>query len=420
MSLSLVPVDLFDEIASHADQSTLLNLLYLSPAIQNSLRRFLYRHIEVGPTSDLLVATLAESAVRSLSLFPSGDCRVGGATWEKALSQMPNLMHLGVSKNVERPLGTLSFHLRSFAAYGSMMPSWVRFVNKHPQLVELRVYGRQHDVSGLMLPALHRLTGNANVIAHLALFRPVTEVGLLQYTPSSSTIAAEDLLMLKRVKPGTLKLRIKCCLLKAVAEIAPEFLLRVRDLILEDDSTYIRRQRNIPEKTSIYSCEHVLTEEYMPDLRSLHLISWYEAPTQDSVMWAMQRGPVHRRLENIHFSRLIQLTLPECWACAQSPPQDLPNSWSITIRTPETLMEEEWRQSMQGVADLAEEWAADVEEQWQQWAQKLEDCANELYAVKSTLLPGSDEYWHAKRLVGIYDGEGVERHWASANIGAGA
>jgi hypothetical protein len=38
-------------------------------------------------------------------------------------------------------------------------------------------------------------------------------------------------------------------------------------------------------------------------------------------------------------------------------------------------MEEEWRQSMQGVADLAEEWAADVEEQWQQWAQKLEDCA---------------------------------------------
>jgi hypothetical protein len=63
MSLSPVPVDLFDEIASHADRSTLLNLLYLSPAIQNSLRRFLYRHIEVGPTSDLLVATLAESAV---------------------------------------------------------------------------------------------------------------------------------------------------------------------------------------------------------------------------------------------------------------------------------------------------------------------------------------------------------------------
>ncbi|KAJ7256754.1 hypothetical protein C8J57DRAFT_559858 [Mycena rebaudengoi] len=306
MLLSPVPIDICDEIASHADRSTLLNLLYLSPAIKNSLRRFLYRHIEVGPTSSLLIATLAESVVlakmvRSLSLFPSGDCHIGGAAWEKALKQMQNLLHLGVSRNVERPLGSLSFRLRSFAAYGPLMPSWVRFVNKHPQLEELRVYGRQHDVSGLMLPALHRLAGNANVVAHLALFRPVTEVGLLQYTPSSSTVAAEDLLMLKRVKPGTLKLRIKCCLLKAVAEIAPNFLLQVRDLILEDDSTYIRRQRNIPETTSIYSCEHVLTEKYMPDLRSIHVISRYDTPTQDSVMWAMQRRPVHRHIQNIHF-----------------------------------------------------------------------------------------------------------------------
>jgi hypothetical protein len=200
-----------------------------------------------------------------------------------------------------------------------MMPSWVRFVNKQPQLQELKLYGRQHDVSGLMLPALRRLTGNANVIAHLALFRPVPEICLLQYTPSSSTVAAEDLLMLKRVKPGVLKLRIKCCLLKAVAEIAPTFLLRVRDLILEDDSTYIRRQCNIPvlsppertvllseihylqETTSIYSCQHVLTDRYMPDLRSIHVVSRYEAPTQDSLLWAMTRRPVHSRLEQIHF-----------------------------------------------------------------------------------------------------------------------
>ncbi|KAJ7258014.1 hypothetical protein C8J57DRAFT_1472510 [Mycena rebaudengoi] len=511
MSLSPVPIDICDEIASHADRSTLLNLLYLSPAIKNSLRRFLYRHIEVGPTSDLLIATLAANValakmVRLLSLFPSGDCHIGGAAWEKALKQMQNLLHLGVSRNVERPLGSLSFRLRSFAAYGPLMPSWVRFVNKHPQLEELRVDGRQHDVSGLMLPALHRLAGNANVVAHLALFRPVMEV--------------EDLLMLKRVKPGTLKLRIKCCLLKAVAEIAPNFLFQVRDLILEDDSTYIRRQRNIPETTSIYSCEHVLTEKYMPDLRSVHVISRYDTPTQDSVMWATQHRPVHRHIQNIHFLAMPPMILRDSTAAMgaanqylgntlrgtkQTPPSkifslqqsrmrrsgingcqvasaptpiafgyitlggsirgvqciipaplallvaplgfaeksdlrrnDLPDNWSITTRKPEMPMEMEWRQSMQGVADLSEEWVAEVEAQWQEWAQKLEDCArqvvshffpshsadighSELYAVKSTLVPGSDEYWHAKRLVGLgmHDGEGREREWVSSNIIAG-
>jgi hypothetical protein len=105
------------------------------------------------------------------------------------------------------------------------------------------------------------------------------------------------------------------------------------------------------------------------------------------------------------------------------------------MRMPEMPMEMEWRQSMQGVADLAEEWVAEVEAQWQEWAQKLEDCArqvvshffpshsadngrSELYAVKSTLVPGSDEYWHAKRLVGLgmHDGEGREREWVSSNI----
>ncbi|KAJ7281288.1 hypothetical protein C8J57DRAFT_1499990 [Mycena rebaudengoi] len=397
MSLCEVPVDVCDEIASHADRSTLLNLLCLSPLTNKSLRRFLYQHIEV----------------RSLSLFPSGDCHIGGAAWEKAVSHLEHLTHLGVSKNVDRPLCIPTFRLISFAGYGPMMPSWVRFVNKQPQLQELKLYGRQHDVSGLMLPALRRLTGNANVIAHLALFRPVPEICLLQYTPSSSTVAAEDLLMLKRVKPGVLKLRIKCCLLKAVAEIAPTFLLRVRDLILEDDSTYIRRQCNIPETTSIYSCQHVLTDRYMPDLRSIHVVSRYEAPTQDSLLWAMMP------IDVLIYAPLVQLTLPECWACSMSPRQDLLDSWSLAVHAPETPMEEEWRRSMQGVADLAEEWVADVEKQWQKWARSLEDCANELYAVKATLLPGSDEYWHAKCLVGIQDGEGVEHDWASANIGAG-
>ncbi|KAJ7280891.1 hypothetical protein C8J57DRAFT_1300400 [Mycena rebaudengoi] len=306
MSLIPVPIDICEEIASHADRATLLQLFYLSSPIKITLRPFLYRHIEAGLTAELLVATLAEDAeisklVRSLSLSPSGACYISGVAWEKALSQMAGLKHMGVSRNVDGPQQTHSFRLRSFSASGSLKPSWIRFLNSHPQLEKLKLYDRQNDVTGLMLPALRQLSGNANVIANLALFRPVEELVFQLYDPMVFSLTASDLIMLGRVKAGTLRLRIKSCQLKPLAEIAPKLLRHVRDLVLEDDSVLIGRQHHIREKTSIYACEHVLTEKYFPRLRSLHIVSHDGIPTGDIVIWAMTRGQVLPSLEHIHF-----------------------------------------------------------------------------------------------------------------------
>ncbi|KAJ7271751.1 hypothetical protein C8J57DRAFT_1226330 [Mycena rebaudengoi] len=60
---------------------------------------------------------------------------------------------------------------------------------------------------------------------------------------------------------------------------------------------------------------------------------------------------------------------------------------------PETEIETEWRLSMQGIADLAEEWVADGEEQWQKTFQILGDFVKEEYTRKPIPKLGTQAYW---------------------------
>ncbi|KAJ7253592.1 hypothetical protein C8J57DRAFT_1237391 [Mycena rebaudengoi] len=60
---------------------------------------------------------------------------------------------------------------------------------------------------------------------------------------------------------------------------------------------------------------------------------------------------------------------------------------------PETAVEKEWRMSMQGLADLAEEWVAEGEANWQEAFQSIADWASEQYGLRPMPEPGTDTHW---------------------------
>ncbi|KAJ7262383.1 hypothetical protein C8J57DRAFT_1632041 [Mycena rebaudengoi] len=371
MSPILLPEDMHREIASHVDTKTLVQMLSLSSTFRLALRHFLYRHIDVAHTCDKLVVTLAEDAelanlVHSLILVPFKQSGIPDTVWAKAFKQTVNLTHLSVSQNVYRPLSPFTFQITSFTGHGSLKLSWIQFINSNPNLKELRLYGDQVDVKKIMLPALERLAADANVIANLSLFRPIEELVLFPDSSTANTIREEDLVMLGRVKPGVRRLRIKFCLLANLVELAPKFLRYLQDLVLDDGFRH---------GGTICDSEDVLTPEHFPHLRSVHIVSRLPWPSEEDLLWAANRLPILPRLTH-------------CWPTAFELSDRRKKS-----RTAEKSREEEWRLSMQGVADMAEEWAADSEDQWQEWAEKLADCARELHGLQSTPQPGSTEYW---------------------------
>ncbi|KAJ7253591.1 hypothetical protein C8J57DRAFT_1237390 [Mycena rebaudengoi] len=268
-----------------AKRTTLLQLFHLSRLIKRTVRHHLYQHIAVGLNSNaqLLIRTLAADdslppMVRSLEFLPiNSPGRLEGPEWEQVLSQMSNLLNLGVSEHVELTntgLQGISFGLTRFSAFDHLTERWGVFLQSQPTIVHLELHLTLAGPAPV-LPALKTLIARPEPAAQVLEKNSVDELILSRPDTDLRGISDDALKTFTRGQPGVDTLRLGCGELVALIEY--------------------------PNLRTLRAALSRLTAQTTPYLRTIRLVAWDRQPRVKLIFAAVSAGPRLKTLTNIHY-----------------------------------------------------------------------------------------------------------------------
>ncbi|KAJ7232566.1 hypothetical protein C8J57DRAFT_1533041 [Mycena rebaudengoi] len=397
-----IPLDIVGEIASYAPRPTLLRLFLVSHASRLMVRRFLYQHIVVrNQKHRALVRTLSSDGVlpplvRTLEFQWTEYCgRVWGPAWDDVLIGMTNLKELTIADHVQLSNTArqgITFSLIHFSTSAAILGNWSLLLQNQPTIELLEVAVTLAGPTPV-LPNLKRAILTPSVAAKLLEVNTISDIIFYPtFLHNVRTISQGDLRLFARAQPGLVTLRLRCKQFLNLLS-APNIFAQLKHLVLDDDKTW----RSDPLVDFEPTC-CIVSPVFRARPSLIHLAHGFvghktlileDSPSPSmnpALARALEPGATRVRRKNpaAGEDRLWPLAdwLTEIPVWSPLPSRYRPQSQDdigavettpYTRMGPETPIEKEWRVSMQGVADLAEEWVAEGEAKWQADYQLLAD-----------------------------------------------
>ncbi|KAJ7231807.1 hypothetical protein C8J57DRAFT_1730064 [Mycena rebaudengoi] len=449
--------EVFTQIASYMQPTTLRDLTTLSRLTLNTLRPLLYGRIVVADSAQVLVNSLANNPelppmVHSILFLPSA-LIIEGPIWERVLCQLTNLTQLGISDHMRLTQGRLhnmSFQLLSFVSFSDCPPVWADLLQQQRQLEILEIRG---DLLGQtpLLPALQTACLNAAVAAEMLELNHLPDVEFLVRHPADPSISPQHLRRFANALPGLERLRLRCTQLVCFLDNALPLLQELRSLVVDGDPSWTT---NLLTK-HFCSAASLLLPKQLPQMRKVRFVSAYRHPDVSKMVeslhtrcslpgleylhlcasnacaeWELRGGisdgpddcfmpssfhlvrktrirdgkPVNRvRLVRVEPERMplepIMDWLTQRSAARRAELERLQRLEDLRLATPyerpgpETPLERDWRLSMQDLADFVEEVIAEQEQAWQDAFQSIADWHSENFRPPRIPQIGTQAYF---------------------------
>ncbi|KAJ7204611.1 hypothetical protein C8J57DRAFT_1259273 [Mycena rebaudengoi] len=438
--------------------TTLRNLTSLSRSTLKTLRPLLYRRIVVANCGQTLVQSLASNKelppmVHSILFLPSA-LAIEGPMWERVLHELTNLTQLGISGHTRLTRGGLndiSFKLLSFISFSNCPPVWADLLQLQLRLEVLEIRG---DLLGPtpLLPALRSACLDPAVAAKMLERNCLPDIEFFLHNLTDQSISVRDLMRFSVARPGLQRLRLRCTQFFCLVDNVPTLLKELYSLVFDSDPSWVRTSIQEPLAYTLHSTAVRLLAIDLPQLRkcdkieksilsnycrppapiqSVHSISSWEDLTmliyQDSnnifntcifsgLMPFRLVRKTHIRdgkpVNRVHLATVEQEIIPRQpemdWYTRRLNTQrarrlqrleDLCLARPYERPGPETPRDEDWRLSMQSLADFAKEMVAEQEQGWQDAFQRIADWHIENFQPPPIPRIGTEVYFEFGPLV---------------------
>ncbi|KAJ7027029.1 hypothetical protein C8F04DRAFT_1267466 [Mycena alexandri] len=274
-----LPPDICVEIALLASPQTRAQLLPLCRVVYKMTVPLVYRNISVGDNANQLVRTLATrpelaAVVQSLEFRHSATARIDYPEWTVALRALVNLHKLVTDYHVplkEDIIALITFRLRSFTSYSTIIGTWANFLATQGELQELVLHS---DFMGRPptpqeLPHLRVLKARYDDMAKFSTHSGVQHVWFWLARPTPGIpFGTRNLALLSQWQARPSTVRINGPQVLALLELAPAMLGGVRHLVLDEH----RQLSRFTHGSGVLRVAPALDRHRMPQLQVLTMV----------------------------------------------------------------------------------------------------------------------------------------------------